>query len=326
MATTPTTNYGFLKITPGTEKDIWGPIQSTTLDSIDTQIKLRQNEAAACVLKAGDTMTGRLNLPASTSGGIAAASMRIPNGVAPSSPTAGDIWTVSGVIQYRSGGVTTSLLTLLGWTGSLPGGTLALTNDLTAVNVTASGTVAGVAGTFTGKVTTPASASGGAGLILPHGAAPSVPVNGDLWTTTGGLFLRANAVTVQFSIVGHTHAESDITGLVSDLASKGNAVITPNSQTGAGTYTLVLTDAQKIIQRSNAAANTITVPLNSSVAFPVGTWIDILRYGAGTTTLVATGGVTIRSAGGLLGLASQYSGGTLVKIGTDEWAYFGDLG
>lgn len=52
------------------------------------------------------------------------------------------------------------------------------------------------ANTFTGKQTVPASASGGAGLNLPHGSAPSAPGDGDLWTTTAGLFVRANGVTV----------------------------------------------------------------------------------------------------------------------------------
>lgn len=42
---------------------------------------------------------------------------------------------------------------------------------------------------------TAASASGQAGLRLPHGAAPSSPVDGDMWTTTAGLFVRINGVT-----------------------------------------------------------------------------------------------------------------------------------
>lgn len=50
--------------------------------------------------------------------------------------------------------------------------------------------------TCVGTLLTTASASGAAGLRLPHGAAPSSPVNGDIWTTTGGLFVRINGVTV----------------------------------------------------------------------------------------------------------------------------------
>jgi hypothetical protein len=48
----------------------------------------------------------------------------------------------------------------------------------------------------TGTWVTPASATGAAGLNLPHGAAPTSPVNGDLWTTTAGLFVRINGATV----------------------------------------------------------------------------------------------------------------------------------
>lgn len=50
-------------------------------------------------------------------------------------------------------------------------------------------------GTLTGKLNTLASATSGAGLNLPHGTAPTSPVNGDMWTTTAGLFLRISGGT-----------------------------------------------------------------------------------------------------------------------------------
>lgn len=96
-----------------------------------------------------------------------------------------------------------------------------------------------------------------------------------------------------------------------------------NLQTAS--YTLVLGDFGKNIRMNNASANNLTIPLNATVAFPVGTEIDICQYGAGQTTVVATGGVTIRSKSGNLKLTGQYSGATLKKIGTDEWMLFGDL-
>lgn len=49
---------------------------------------------------------------------------------------------------------------------------------------------------FGGRVDTVAGAAGGAGLRIPHGAAPTSPVNGDIWTTTAGLFVRINGATV----------------------------------------------------------------------------------------------------------------------------------
>ncbi|MFA6315617.1 MAG: hypothetical protein WC648_04610 [Candidatus Paceibacterota bacterium] len=51
--------------------------------------------------------------------------------------------------------------------------------------------------TFTGKVTTAASAAvAGAGFNLPHGVAPNTPANGDCWTTTAGLYCYVNGSTV----------------------------------------------------------------------------------------------------------------------------------
>lgn len=100
-------------------------------------------------------------------------------------------------------------------------------------------------------------------------------------------------------------------------------IVTTNRQTAS--YTLALADRGKLVEMNVATANNLTVPLNSSIAFPIGTKIDLAQYGAGQTTVVATGGVTVRSAGGALKLTSQYSGATLVKIATDEWYLFGNI-
>jgi len=96
-----------------------------------------------------------------------------------------------------------------------------------------------------------------------------------------------------------------------------------NRQTAS--YTLVLADASKIVETNVATANNLTIPLNSSVAFPIGTEIQVLQYGAGQTTIVATSGVTTRSKSGQLKIANQYTGVTLVKVGTDEWYVIGNL-
>jgi hypothetical protein len=106
-------------------------------------------------------------------------------------------------------------------------------------------------------------------------------------------------------------------------AAKTNKLITTNRQTAS--YTLVLSDADKLVEMNVGSANNLTIPLNSSIAFPTGTQILLAQYGAGQTTIVATSGVTVRSNGGKLKLNVQYSGATLVKIGTDEWYLFGDI-
>lgn len=96
-----------------------------------------------------------------------------------------------------------------------------------------------------------------------------------------------------------------------------------NNQTGTN-YTLLITDAQKFIRMSNAAASTLTVPLNSSVAFPVGTVIKGSQSGAGQVTLTPVGGVTINATPGLK-VAAQYGVFALVKVDTDTWLAFGRL-
>lgn len=107
------------------------------------------------------------------------------------------------------------------------------------------------------------------------------------------------------------------------LDTKTNKLITTNRQTAS--YTLVLSDADKLVEMNVGSANNLTIPLNSSVAFSTGTQILLAQYGAGQTTIVATSGVTVRSNGGKLKLNVQYSGATLIKIGTDEWYLFGDI-
>lgn len=97
-----------------------------------------------------------------------------------------------------------------------------------------------------------------------------------------------------------------------------------NRQTAS--YTLVLTDKDDTTVEMNvASANNLTIPLNSSVAFPIGTHIMLAQYGAGQTTIVPTSGVTVRSTGNKMKLTGQYSVAFLLKVGTDEWYLYGDI-
>ena len=90
-------------------------------------------------------------------------------------------------------------------------------------------------------------------------------------------------------------------------------------------YTLVLADANKLIEVNNGSANTLGVPLNSTDAFPIGTQILVAQQGAGQTTITPVSGVTLRSSGGKLKISAQYGVATLIKRATDEWYVAGDL-
>ena len=96
-----------------------------------------------------------------------------------------------------------------------------------------------------------------------------------------------------------------------------------NNQTAS--YTLVLADAGKAVEVNNASANTLTVPPNSSVAFPTGTQIIVFQQGAGATTITAGAGVTLRSKDSNLAVDGQYASVALVKRASDEWYVTGAL-
>lgn len=82
-------------------------------------------------------------------------------------------------------------------------------------------------------------------------------------------------------------------------------------------YTLQLADANGFIRMDVESANTVTVPPNSSAAFPIGTPIIIRVVGAGVTSVVEGSGVTINND--TLEIGGQYTSAALVKVGTNEW-------
>jgi len=142
------------------------------------------------------------------------------------------------------------------------------------------------------------------------------------------------------SAVNHINIENEATGAGPILSAAGDdtnvnlhlkakgtgqvvAESTLNSQTGTS-YTAVLGDASKLITMNNASANTLTIPQNSSVAFPIGTKIDIVQLGAGQTTVTEDSNMNIRRTP-TLKLRAQYSGATCIKIATNEWVLVGDL-
>jgi len=112
---------------------------------------------------------------------------------------------------------------------------------------------------------------------------------------------------------------NSITEGINDLA-----IAVTNPQTGTS-YTLALSDAAKLVTLTNAAAITLTVPPNSSVAFPVGTQILLYQGGAGAVTITAGAGVTVNSQGGKLITNGQYSVAGITQLAGDEWVAYGNL-
>lgn len=92
-------------------------------------------------------------------------------------------------------------------------------------------------------------------------------------------------------------------------------------------FTLALTDAVGYLRVTSATAVNCTVPTNASVAFPIGTVIQIRQSGAGQVTIVpATGspGVTVNTPE-TLKLRKNGSTVFLLKVDTNTWDLTGDL-
>jgi hypothetical protein len=108
----------------------------------------------------------------------------------------------------------------------------------------------------------------------------------------------------------------------------GSSSLTVDSTTIVNTnYTLVLSDSNKFFRVKNGStALTITIPANSTVAFPVGTIIYIQQQGTAQITVSGASGVVIESADGLTKTSTTFGGAVLVKTSNDVWGYFGSRG
>lgn len=97
------------------------------------------------------------------------------------------------------------------------------------------------------------------------------------------------------AVTGDTILAEYYNAVINDLIDGMNNVYLdpgiPPKVKGAGAYTLILTDKNSGVYKSDAA--NITIPPNSSVAFPLGTVVSIYNFNAGSQTIVRGSGVSL---------------------------------
>ena len=85
-----------------------------------------------------------------------------------------------------------------------------------------------------------------------------------------------------------------------------------------------MSDRDKTIELNNTVASTLTVPPNSTTAFPIGSEINLLQTNTGVFTITPGSGVTINGTPGLK-IRTQWSSATLIKRALNTWVLVGDL-
>ena len=158
----------------------------------------------------------------------------------------------------------------------------------------------------------------------------NIPEVGDISAVVAGTGLSGGGTSGSVTLNINTAVTADLTTaqtltnktLTSPLINVGI-----NAQTGT-TYTTVLADNGKLTTLTNAAAIAVEIPLNSSVAYPIGAQINLAQTGAGQVTVSGAVGVTITSTGAVSATPAtrvQNSALTCIQTTTDNWLAVGDI-
>ena len=234
-------------------------------------------------------------------------------------------------------GVTGSSLTSVGTitSGTWNGTTIALANGGTGATTQAGAanavlpaqtSASGKYLTSDGSNVSWASVNGGFSIGTTPPASPSA---GQAWfnSTTGTAYVYYNdGNSSQWVQVIGPQGPAGPTG---PQGASGATSFSINAQSGTS-YTTVLSDNGAFISTNNSSANTLSIPTNALVGYPVGTAITVFQAGVGTTTInaVTSGTTTILSSGATAAapkLRTQYSSATIIKAATDTWYVIGDI-
>jgi len=176
-----------------------------------------------------------------------------------------------------------------------------------------------------------------AGYAVIHNASgvpTATEVTGDITISSSGVTAIGSGKIVNDDVnaaAAITYSKLNLSGSIVNADISSSAAIGLGKIADAtideksANYVLALTDKNKFIKMNVASTNTVTVPLNSSEAFPIGSQIHIIQYGAGKTQVVpVSGSVYVYGTPGTY-LRTQYSTATLLKCDTDTWLLMGDL-
>jgi hypothetical protein len=159
----------------------------------------------------------------------------------------------------------------------------------------------------------------------------ATPSTGSVTSITAGTGLSGGTITTTGTIaIDSTVATLTGTQTLTNKTLTSPTINTPkttigfNAQTGT-TYSLVLTDQDKLVRLSNASAITVTVP---NGIFSTGQSVNLQQIGAGQVTVVSDGTTVLTSTGATSTapkLRAQYSAATIICTSSNNFTVIGDL-
>lgn len=189
------------------------------------------------------------------------------------------------------------------------------------------------AGTASGTVNKVDALIPGSPVRIVSPSNPAIYADGTVFSITG----TSVSITILFDNTGGTLASitlpmplsiagaRGVTGATGAAGADAPTIISV-SQVAASTYSFILDDKNKLLEFSSTSSSVATIPLDSSVNFPVGTTITILKTGVGPNTISVNGevGVTL-NATPTPSLRAQWSSANLIKRAANTWVLVGDL-
>lgn len=179
-------NFGVI-VSSSSQDDFW--FSSTSLRA-KSSLTMGWSSSSTTAVAGLDLILGRegaaiLQMGADVNGAAVAQTLKACDGITGTDRTGGN-FTLSSGIGTGAGAVSSVLIQT---PTVLASGTTAQTNT-TRVTISSASLLSTVIGIY------PATTTAAASLRLPHGTAPTSPVDGDLWTTSAGLYVRINGATV----------------------------------------------------------------------------------------------------------------------------------
>ena len=171
------------------------------------------------------------------------------------------------------------------------------------------------------------SVTGTAPIVSSGGATPVISITNATTSARGAMSASDKSKLNGIAAGAEVNVNADWNAATGDaqilnkptIPSQYSLVVTHTTTT----YTLAIGDRNEFMVCDSTSNFTITIPLNSSVAFETGTEIAFMQVNTGSVTIQGTGGVTLRTSQ-TAKTAKQYAVIAIKKIATDTWVCVGE--